>query len=56
MASLETEAMEADDSQAHVVGLVALVVVLSDGLVQRLLEGLDQTPCFPVMAGQGRGA
>lgn len=47
-----TEATKAAEAQARAIFVTAVADVVSEGQAQRRLEGLDQTPCCPVMAGQ----
>lgn len=47
--------MEVAEAQAHAVFAAAVVDVMPEGQAQHRLEGLGQTPCFPVMAGQIEG-
>lgn len=51
----ETEAMKAAEVQARAMFVTAVADVVSEGQARRPLEGLDQTPCFPVMTGQMDG-
>ena len=51
----ETEAMKAAEAQVRAMFVTAVADVVFEGQAQRRLEGLDQTPCRPVMAGQMDG-
>lgn len=54
-ATKEMEAMGAAEAQEIAVAVVALADVVFEGQAERWLEGLGQTPCCPVMAGQMEG-
>lgn len=50
-----TEETKAAEAQALAMFVTAVADVMSEGQARRRLEGLDQTPCCPVMAGQMDG-